>query len=78
MQKLLIIVGAGLLLVAGCKTMPVAGECPEMANLHCMTRKICSPDRERGCQKCFCESPWGKDDIQQDDLQRGRSPDNKF
>lgn len=78
MKRLLILVGAGLFLLSGCRTVQIAGECPRSAGLHCMTRKICSPDRERGCQKCICESPWGQDDIQQDDLQRGRSPDNRL
>lgn len=50
-----------LALLAGCKTVPVAGECPETASLRCLSRKICQTDSRRGCQKCICEGAWNSD-----------------
>lgn len=50
-----------LALVAGCRTVPVAGECPESAGIQCLTAKICQPDERRGCQKCTCEGAWNSD-----------------
>ena len=41
---------------AGCATTPVAGECADTVDLRCMTRKVCSPDRTRGCMRCGCEA----------------------
>ena len=64
-----------VLLATGCKTVPVAGECPEVANLRCLTRKICSEDKKRGCITCTCETAWNSDRFQEDDRNRGRSPD---
>lgn len=51
----------GLALLAGCKTVRVAGECPETASLRCLSRKICQSDTRRGCQKCICEGGWTSD-----------------
>jgi len=45
-----------LLAAASCTTTRIAGECPDTEQLRCMTRKICSFDRTRGCQVCACES----------------------
>ena len=63
------------LLATACRTMPVAGECPESASLRCMTRKICQEDAKRGCVVCTCESAWESDPARQEDRQRGRVPE---
>ena len=46
------------LALAACRTIPVAGECPEAQDLRCLTKKVCSEDRDRGCQVCQCEAPY--------------------
>ena len=59
MARLLLAVAlAGLL---GCTKQKIAGQCAEAAQLRCATRKVCSPDRTRGCQVCTCEAPWDPD-----------------
>ena len=68
----LMLLALGLL---ACRTMPVAGECPESVNLRCMTRKVCVDDARRGCQACSCESAWESDPARQEDRQRGRIPE---
>ncbi len=48
-------------IATSCKTVQVAGECPESQGLRCMTRKICQMDEKRGCQRCSCQSTWRSD-----------------
>jgi hypothetical protein len=67
-----------LLLVAfavACRTIPVAGECPESRSLRCLSRKVCTEDRQRGCQVCRCEDVWESDPARQDEKMRGRVPE---
>jgi hypothetical protein len=45
----------------GCRHIQVAGECPESAELKCMTRKVCVEDKQRGCLVCQCEDPFQTD-----------------
>ena len=72
MFRLLISVVFLCLLVGACRTMPVAGECPESTNLRCLSRKVCVEDAKRGCLRCSCESAWESDPGRQEDRQRGR------
>lgn len=63
------------MLIAGCRGIPVAGECPESQNLRCMGRKICTEDKKRGCMVCSCEQIWESDPTKADERIRGRSLD---
>jgi hypothetical protein len=64
-----------LALAMACRTMPVAGECPESKDLRCLSRKVCTEDRQRGCQVCKCQDVWESDPVHQDEKMRGRVPD---
>lgn len=47
----------GLAIGLGCATagkQHSAGECPESANLLCLTVKECATDSARGCLRCQC------------------------
>lgn len=48
---------AMFLMIASCKTTPVAGECADNNKVPCMTRRICDEDKTRGCMVCTCEDP---------------------
>jgi hypothetical protein len=74
MIKLLLFLSACLAL-SSCRTVPVAGECPESASLRCLSRKVCTEDAKRGCLVCTCESVWETDPSRQEDRQRGRVAD---
>jgi hypothetical protein len=57
-----LILAVGLLLLStGCRSVPVAGECPENSMLRCMSARICDWDEKRGCQRCGCEGTWRSD-----------------
>ena len=73
MHRIAIIIFA-LLLSSACYTTRVAGECAESVNLKCLTKKICSEDKTRGCQVCTCEAAWISDPEQQDKVIRGKEP----
>ncbi len=62
-----------LAFLAGCKTPRVAGECPENANLRCLSRKICETDKRRGCQRCTCEGGFTSDPYRAADQAEGTS-----
>jgi len=78
MKRFILLLAPVILSLSGCKSIPVAGECPESAGLKCLTRKVCTEDAKRGCMMCTCESPFGTEDIPDQDRQRGRSPDGEF
>ncbi len=51
------IVAAGMLVSWSCRTLPVAGACPESVGLRCLTAPVCTFDRARGCMLCRCGEP---------------------
>ena len=63
------------LLATACRTMPVAGECPESTSLRCLSRKVCEEDHTRGCLVCTCEAVWETDPSRQEERQRRRVPE---
>jgi hypothetical protein len=73
MYRIAIIIFA-LLLSSACFSPRIAGECPEMVNLKCLTRRVCGVNKERGCQVCTCESALIFDQYQQDSVLRGKEP----
>ena len=50
-----ILCSAWLVLLFGCRTTPVAGECPDNSNVPCATNRSCSEDKQRGCMVCTCD-----------------------
>ena len=75
-MKRIIILLALLAFAAGCRSIPIAGECPETAGIKCLTGKKCSEDKKRGCQVCSCDTPVNPDEHGAREAQdRGRSPD---
>ena len=69
MRKFLMVIILSFTATA-CRTITVAGECPETANIRCMTRKVCDQDKKRGCMKCMCESIFNSDRFEQQDQER--------
>jgi len=75
MRRILILLVL-LAFAAGCRSIPVAGECPESAGLKCLAGKQCFEDKQRGCIMCRCNSPLNPDEHGAREAQeRGRSPD---
>jgi hypothetical protein len=65
-----------LMFVVGCRSIPVAGECPDSVTMKCMTGKQCAEDKKRGCIMCRCDAPNLPSDTEAKEAQaRGRSPD---
>ena len=62
-----------LLMTVGCRTVPIAGECPDSAELKCMTQKQCVEDKRRGCMVCQCEDPFQTDPARK--VQQIEQPD---
>ena len=60
------------LAVSSCRSVPVAGECPETRDIFCATPKVCAEDKARGCQKCSCEAAWEDDAVHEQDRIRGK------
>lgn len=44
--------------LASCNEPKVANRCAGEVEPHCLTRVVCAPDRERGCEVCTCDSPF--------------------
>ncbi len=55
----------------GCRTVPVADECPETAGQPCLSSRVCAWDEKRGCQKCVCEGAWESDPYREERRARG-------
>lgn len=65
-----------LAFAAGCRSIPVAGECPDSVGMKCLMGKQCAEDKERGCIMCRCDAPHLPRDTEAKSAQeRGRSPD---
>ena len=67
---------AVVFLASGCKTTPVAGECPETSNLRCLTKKVCHEDRKRGCLRCACDGQWFENKPYKQGENLNKDPDN--
>ena len=75
MRKIIILLVL-LMFVVGCRSIPIAGECPETVGISCLTGKKCSEDKKRGCMVCSCDTPVNPDEHGAREAQdRGRSPD---
>ncbi|MBW2704437.1 MAG: hypothetical protein JRF33_26770 [Deltaproteobacteria bacterium] len=68
--------GSIFVLVSACKTVPVAGECPENAGLRCLTRKVCQEDKKRGCLRCACDGQWFESQPYKQGENLKQDPDN--
>ncbi|HOX45096.1 MAG TPA: hypothetical protein PK668_15960 [Myxococcota bacterium] len=66
----LILLACGLAAL-GCKTVPVADECPETASQPCLSERRCAWDEKRGCQRCVCEGVWESDPYREERRARG-------
>jgi hypothetical protein len=65
-----------LAFAVACRSMPVAGECPESVSMKCLAGKKCSEDTKRGCIVCRCDAPNVPSETSaQEEMERGRSPD---
>jgi hypothetical protein len=65
-----------LVFVIGCRSVPVAGECPDSVTMKCLAGKKCYEDKKRGCIMCRCDAPLIPTETEARDAQeRGRSPD---
>lgn len=65
-----------LAFAVGCRSIPIAGECPETTGIKCLAGKKCSQDEKRGCLVCSCDSPINPSETGAREAQeRGRSPD---
>ena len=65
-----------LAFIAACRSIPVAGECPESVGSKCLVGKKCSEDKKRGCIMCRCDAPNIPSETNaQEESARGRSPD---
>ena len=65
-----------LAFAVGCRSMPIAGECPESVGMKCLAGKKCSEDKKRGCMMCRCDAPLVPSATSaQEESARGRSPD---
>lgn len=60
--------------LGACKTTPVAGECPDSSRVPCLTRRICTEDKTRGCQVCICERALGTPDEEAQQEESGATP----
>ncbi len=60
--------------VAGCATQRTAGECAETARVSCLSKRVCTLDRERGCQRCACDAPWNPARESDEQRRRGGTP----
>ena len=75
-MKRIVILLMLLALLAACRTMPVAGECPESVGVKCVLGKDCWEDEKRGCRVCRCASIAPDDYAAKSEEARGRSPDH--
>ena len=65
-----------LVFAVACRSIPVAGECPDSAGMKCLAGKKCSEDKKRGCIMCRCDSPLVPSETGAREAQeRGQSPD---
>jgi hypothetical protein len=75
MRRILLLVLL-LLFAVGCRSIPIAGECPESVGMKCLAGKKCSEDKKRGCIMCRCDAPLIPSETEAEQAQeRGRSPD---
>jgi hypothetical protein len=63
-----------MVLAAGCATPRVAGECPETAGVRCLSKRVCTYDRDRGCERCSCDAPWNPARESDEQRRRGGTP----
>jgi len=61
------------LVALSCRSVPVAGECPETAQIRCLTAKKCVEDKKRACLRCQCEEAFQTQPWQADEKARGRA-----
>ena len=63
-----------LVMLTACKTVPVAGACPDSQGLRCLTVPECVYDRDRGCMQCRCSEASPRLDRQSDNGTRPIAP----
>ena len=75
-MKIILLLLVLLASAVGCRSIPVAGECPESVGMKCLAGKQCAEDKQRGCIMCRCDAPNLPSDTEAKEAQeRGRSPD---
>lgn len=62
-------------LLGACRTVRQAGECEDARSVPCLTERVCSEDRVRGCMVCQCAPPFSRDqDPRQSTYPRPQNP----